>query len=826
MRRAGAEAEAARRPLFFITTAPGPAPAPLEPLTARAARDLAQSLEPQPYKADRAAAAARLAGLDSFAGGERIEFRWLSDGVADAGDGDLLEAMRARGAVAIFDDLDAPKFILRPLGDTPAGSQFLLERLHGGDRWTGAISAVARDGRELARAQAILNPGERQADVVIDLPLALRNEIATMRVETIASAGAVHLVDARDRRALVGLVAEAKLVGNDLLAGGRYLREALSSHAEFLESDIDGVLEAEVSAIILDDIGVLRASEVSALEAWVEKGGVLIRFAGPVLAETAQDGPLPLLPAPLRGGGRAFGGALTWDTPQRLDAFSDAGPFAGLAPPEDVLVRRQVLAEPGGETAQNAWARLADGTPLVTGVRRGAGVIALFHVTSTPDWSDLPLSGVFIDMLKRLAFLSSLGPDSMEDAGQARFAPLRLIDGFGRLRPPPQTARALSAAELAEPPGPERPPGLYGAADTPLALNAVGPGTTFSPIRAAGLQPYAERPLRTLSPPLFAAALLLLLIDGAAILWLGGKLRFLRAGAARAPWRADHEIPAPRRAHHDAAAAAVAAALVLAGALAAAAPSAQAQPLDADIVPAAAEAALATRLAYVKTGDPATDLLSEQGLAGLSRELYRRTALEPAPPVMVDPETDDLSVYPFLYWPIVEGAAAPSETALANIENFMRFGGLILFDTRDDERAFGAETTPEGEALRRILSQLNIPPLAPVGAEHVLTRSFYLVSDLTGRVNRNAVWVQAQTSGENDDVTALIIGGRDWAGAWASDRFGAPVKPIGAGRCHANNVSARECAYRAGVNIVMVAFTGNYKSDQVHVPILMERLGR
>jgi len=244
-----------------------------------------------------------------------------------------------------------------------------------------------------------------------------------------------------------------------------------------------------------------------------------------------------------------------------------------------------------------------------------------------------------------------------------------------------------------------------------------------------------------------------------------------------------------------------------------------AQPLDAPIDEKAAAAAISTRLAFVKTGNSDVDRLSERGLAALSQELYRRTAIEPASPVGIDPDSDDLSVYPFLYWPIAPGAVSPSEAALANIENFMRFGGLIVFDTRDDERAIAGLETPERLALRQILSQLDVPPLTPLPKDHVLTRSFYLLEDLPGRMRNNPVWVQA--SGDaNDAVTPLIIGGRDWAGAWAVDEFNRPLLPVGRGRPR-----EREMTYRAGINIVMVAFTGNYKSDQVHTPILLERLG-
>ena len=36
----------------------------------------------------------------------------------------------------------------------------------------------------------------------------------------------------------------------------------------------------------------------------------------------------------------------------------------------------------------------------------------------------------------------------------------------------------------------------------------------------------------------------------------------------------------------------------------------------------------------------------------------------------------------------------------------------------------------------------------------------------------------------------------------------------------------REFALRGGVNLVMYTLTGNYKSDQVHVRDLLERLGQ
>ena len=75
----------------------------------------------------------------------------------------------------------------------------------------------------------------------------------------------------------------------------------------------------------------------------------------------------------------------------------------------------------------------------------------------------------------------------------------------------------------------------------------------------------------------------------------------------------------------------------------------------------------------------------------------------------------------------------------------------------------------------------------------------------------------------NDGVTPVVIGANDWAAAWAVDARGAPMFPIGRGFAGERQ---RETAVRFGINLIMHVLTGNYKSDQVHVPALLERLGQ
>jgi hypothetical protein len=99
--------------------------------------------------------------------------------------------------------------------------------------------------------------------------------------------------------------------GQPLLSDLHYAREALSGSAELVLGDLDLVLEAEPSVLVWS---MQVQADDDRITAFLEAGGLVIRFAGPRLAAA----PDTLLPAPLRQGGRLFGGALAWDEAQGL----------------------------------------------------------------------------------------------------------------------------------------------------------------------------------------------------------------------------------------------------------------------------------------------------------------------------------------------------------------------------------------------------------------------------------------------------------------------------------------------------------------------------
>lgn len=260
-------------------------------------------------------------------------------------------------------------------------------------------------------------------------------------------------------------------------------------------------------------------------------------------------------------------------------------------------------------------------------------------------------------------------------------------------------------------------------------------------------------------------------------------------------------------------------------------PAPNAAPPDPD--PAFVDAAGQVAFGYVLTGDAEVDDASAAGLLGLSYGLYMRTTVEPGPPVAVDLDTADLSLLTFLYWPVTDSQLPPSTQAYLRLNQFLRTGGVILFDTRDGDIGGTGGPDDGSAALQSLAAPLEIPPLVPLPEDHVLTRSFYLLTDLPGRYFGQPVWVEAPTIRtededqgplpvRNDGVSPVIIGGNNWAEAWAIDGNGLPLYNLGSGF---EGEDQREMALRAGINIIMYVLTGNYKSDQVHVPELLERLG-
>jgi len=343
-----------------------------EVLSAAEARARVDALQPRPWVPDRAALLGRLNEEDT------TETIWLHDGLDHDGfAAEMAETLIEQNSLRVL----GPERVVQAVQPAPPEGSTMAAIVHRAsadlarDVTVVGYSAEA-DGarRPLIAELAKFGEEDLSATAEFDPPLELRNRIAMFGLDGSRTAGGVALIDDRWSRRRVGLVSGERTDGGQrLLSGVHYVREALAEIAETREGTTADLLEQNVDALIVVDVGAFPVEESTALLSWVEAGGLLIRFAGPTLAATAEEaragfGRLedPLLPVRLRPGGRDLGGAMSWGSPQRLAPFKPDSPFHGLVPPEDAAIAKQVLAEPDIDLPTRTWASLADGAGILS----------------------------------------------------------------------------------------------------------------------------------------------------------------------------------------------------------------------------------------------------------------------------------------------------------------------------------------------------------------------------------------------------------------------------------------------------------------------------
>ena len=778
-------------------------------------------LAPTPWVPDASKMQTALQGLND----QPFDSLWLSDGLAQTGRAALLFALQNRGDVEVI-ETEQTLFALEPAKLSDGIITLHAIRLPNTVDQSVTIRAHGTDpnGRSqiISTITTAFTESATRIPVQFSLPAELRERVSRFDIVGQTSAAGVSLTGNSLLRREVALISEgADREGLELLSPLHFIAKAYAPSAELLSGDLTTLLPANPDLVVLADIAKLSTTEETALGQWVAEGGLLLRFAGPRLAtsDLSRTTEHPLMPVRLRAGGRTVGGAMSWGAPKSLAAFAPNSPFFGLEIPNDVRVSAQVLAQPDPSLSQRVIAMLADGTPLVTRKQSGKGQIVLFHVTANAEWSSLPLSGLFVQMLERLSQSVAGSEPDMKSLQGTIWQPSQMLSAQGQLEPATRLA-GIAAEKLFDAPlSAEIRPGRYTHAKDQVARNVIGPDSRLLPAiwpNGTNLRGLSDRLETPLGGWCLILALLILLVDVLATLSLSGRLV---STVAVLCLLATLSSTGPACAQDDGAEARTPATNGNAGAA---------------VSEKAWQASSELTLAYVVTGNSKVDAISKAGLDGLSQTLFARTSVEPAAPVGLDLERDMLMFYPLLYWPITADQPTPSSKAYRKLNAFLKSGGMIVFDTRDGDIAGFGTSSPNSLRLQKITYGIDIPALEPMPQDHVLTRAFYLLQDFPGRYTQRDIWVEAAPQAVekaagmpfrnlNDGVSPVIIGGNDWAAAWAVDAQGKQMFPIGR---NASDSRQRELAYRFGINLVMHVLTGNYKSDQVHVPALLDRLGQ
>ncbi len=434
----------------------------------------------------------------------------------------------------------------------------------------------------------------------------------------------------------------------------------------------------------------------------------------------------------------------------------------------------------------------------------------LIHTTATPEWSNLALSGLYIQVLKRLSDMAE-GIAITENVKQQNIIqPIMVLDGFGDRKTPDASVESIDLSDLENfNISHTHPPGVYGYPGYSMAVNM---GDYIDAVERVNGLPLGVKQLTykkdqnfQFMPWLLLLAALLFLIDWIAMIIMSG--RSISLGFGRSGKTATTSL------------------FIIGLLIGLSSSNAHALTIEEEI-----KYASEMHMAYIKSANAELNNTTERGLEQLARILTTRTSVEPQGVVGLNIENDALSLFPFIYWPVHSSKSTLTETEARKVQQYLDNGGLILFDTRDqpDQTSgqFGFGISENTKILRSLLSTLNIPELSPINEGHVLSKSFYLLKSFPGKYEGGTLWVElASTDPEKrtglDGVSGVIIGSNDWASAWAASiRSGQSIFNLSGGS------RQQEMAFRFGINLMMYALTGNYKADQVHVPFILDRLGQ
>lgn len=698
---------------------------------------------------------------------------WITTGLAEQGYGALLAALP--NVKVWIPAKDRLPLMLRPPLDDDNKLMGRAEAVMGAGSTRIQVTATDLRGHLVDQASVNIAGGQGYVDVpyIVDI----KDAATTTRVQIAGriGAGTIVLNNRNQLNTRIGLISGSDAKDNyNLSDPAYYISRAVQPFAQFTTGAAGDLIKTNPGIIVLADGSALPPRTLEELDKWIKQGGILLRFANSALSEE----PDALLPVKLRRSERSLQGSMTWDNPLSVKSVNPTSPLPAQLP-ADIRIRRQLLAEPAPDLAEKTWVTLSDDTPLMTAAPSGKGLIVLVHTTATPEWSDLPLSGFYVDIFRTLMTLAG---HADKQAGQSKqVQALRIFNGYGQLVQPPATLKPVNRNDFATlTPSSLHPPGLYGTEDESMALNLGERLPPLEPIAAhvpAGslMDGLAGQDVNY-APFFFYVCMIFFLVDCLVTLLLSGLWMKLRWGMAVLILMFAC-IPVPALAND-------------------------------------AEQAGQIHLAYIRTGDAALDATSEQGLTALSAQLNQRTAVQAGEVVGLTPGQSELSFYPLIYWPISTAQAELSPDATRALQAYIDKGGMILIDTRDGlYRPTALSQSAQIAQMKKLVGALSFNPLVEAPEAHVIFKSFYLLNVYEDLALTGDIYVEDDALDNAGAVSSILLTGQDWGRIWASNEGGIPA-------------TRREQSVRFGINTVMYALTGNYKADQVHMNAILERLGQ
>ena len=625
-----------------------------------------------------------------------------------------------------------------------------------------------------------IKENENNKIINLSFPNGIFNQIKSIKIVGQNHAGARYYFDDFSKKKNIAILnSNESYKESPLLSPIYYLKKALNSKHNVKVEKINDIIKQSHSTIIIPETEEIPNAFEKKLSDWLLEGGTLIRFSGKRLAEKKSKF-LPSKDTFRRI--RNIEGQLTINKKLFISDFEKDSIFYGLSIPKDITINKQLVFNAFPERVK-VLAKLNDNTPLVSMIKYGAGEIILFHIGANNDWSNLPISSLFPDMLNRVLLFS-------KNHNSSNFKNLSLnreIDGFGNLVSPKKIVTMNSFDKLKTiKPSLDTPPGQYENNQISIALNLSTNINQYETEKTNSnvLSNYTFKNTKDLSSTILKIILAMFILDILIIIVIKNSVNFSNIFTKKK----DSLV------------------LIL---------------FFLTLSELDSLSASETNLAYIKIEDTQINNISENGLETIRNLLITRTSINPKAVIGLDIKSDYIYSYPFIYWPLTKNLLSIKKPEIIKIKNYLNNGGIFFFDiigfSRKDLNLKGKKF----KEIRRFLDEIGANELSIIPKEHTLTKSFYLLNKFPGKWDNRILFVENSNLQYKDGVSSIILGFNDWAKAWALDSNNLPLFPVVPG-----GERQRELSYRFGINIAMYALTGNYKSDQIHSKSILERLGK
>ena len=616
-------------------------------------------------------------------------------------------------------------------------------------------------------------------------PVEIINQFFLIKILNENHAAAFYYLDDFRKKLPVGIItAEDHELEKPLLSPVYYLKKVLTNSNLTFIGPLTKILEKKASVVFLPSNKRLSKLDITALEKWVYDGGVLIRFSDKRIVEQSNiflDKKKSFLSI------RNIGKDLSIQSNLSIRPFNNNSLFSSLKVPQDLKFNKQLILD-NFNSDIITLASLEDQSPLISMKYVGDGKIILFHVTSNNEWSNLPMSSLFEDIILKLLLISKTEKVLPTKEIKIKF----VINSNGDLAVPKNNYYLNYPFGEKLLPSAKQPAGIYENNSLSIALNLSGNLNTEGYFDAVDeeleIKSNYKKSVLELKNFILYLIFIMFLIDMIINIVLKNNILFLgflkKTKVLSILFFFLIFLSIQNR-------------------------------IEAN------ESYSNIYLAYIKTENKLLNQIAFSGLDELRKYLIERTSLNPSGVKEINILKDELFFYPLIYWQITSSSPKLSEITVNKIKDYFDSGGIILFDIIDFSKSYSSINRDSIEEIRQLFTKYGIENLQSIPKGHTLTKSYYLLNKFPGRWDNRLLLIQNDNLENKDGVSSVIIGLNDWAGAWAKDKNNYHLYQVVPG-----GERQREISYRFGINLLMYSLTGSYKSDQVHSKSILDRLKR